>query len=84
MDGEAILRETQRSRIVDGALVVFVPASDKGLARHNRALARKSRALDQPVVYVQVPRMGDLTPSGADVGGRAIGLRSATTAADSW
>jgi hypothetical protein len=50
MDGEAILRETQRSRIVDGALVVFVPAFDKQLARRNRALARKSRAPGQAIV----------------------------------
>ena len=45
-------------QIPDGALVVFVPAFDKELARRNRALARKSRAPGQPVVYVQVARMG--------------------------
>jgi hypothetical protein len=44
--------------IPDGALVVFVPAFDKELARRNRALARKSRAPGQSVVYVQVARMG--------------------------
>ena len=45
-------------QIPDGALVVFVPAFDKELSRRNRALARKSRAPGQPVVYVQVARMG--------------------------
>ncbi len=45
-------------QIPDGALVVFVPAFDKELARRNRALARKSRAPGQSVVYVQVARMG--------------------------
>ena len=30
---------------------------DKELARRNRALARKSRAPGQPVVYVNVARM---------------------------
>jgi len=44
-------------QIPDGALVVFIPAFDKELARRNRALARKSRAPGQPVVYVQVSRM---------------------------
>lgn len=44
-------------RIPDGALVVFIPAFDKELARRNRALARKSRAPGQPVVFVQVERM---------------------------
>ena len=43
--------------IPDGALLVFVPAFDKDLARRNRALARTSRAPGQPVVYVQVSRM---------------------------
>ena len=42
----------------DGALVVFVPAFDKELSRRNRALARKSRAPGQSVVYVHVARMG--------------------------
>ena len=45
-------------QIPDGALVVFVPAFDKELSRRNRALARKSRAPGQSVVYVQVARMG--------------------------
>jgi hypothetical protein len=45
------------NQIPDGALVVFVPAFDKELARRNRALARKSRAPRQPVVFVQVERM---------------------------
>jgi hypothetical protein len=44
-------------QIPEGALVVFVPAFDKGLARRNRALARQSRAPSQPVVYVQVDRI---------------------------
>ena len=44
-------------RIPDGALVVFIPAFDKELARRNRALARKSRVPGQPVVFVQVERM---------------------------
>ena len=44
-------------QIPDGALVVFVPVFEKELARRNRALARKSRAPGQPVVYVQVSRM---------------------------
>ena len=44
-------------QIPDGALVVFVPAFDKELARRNRALARKSRAHGQPLVYVRVDRM---------------------------
>ena len=44
-------------QIPDGALVVFIPAFDKGLARRNRALARKSRAPSQAVVYVQIDRM---------------------------
>lgn len=44
-------------RIPDGALVVFIPAFDKELARRNRALARKSRAPKQPVVFVKVERM---------------------------
>lgn len=44
-------------RIPDGALVVFIPAFDKELARRNRALAHKSRAPGQPVVFVQVERM---------------------------
>jgi Family of unknown function (DUF5647) len=44
-------------QIPDGALVVFVPAFDKDLARRNRALARKSRVPGQPVVYVNVSRM---------------------------
>ncbi|HXQ22820.1 MAG TPA: DUF5647 family protein [Candidatus Acidoferrales bacterium] len=45
------------NRIPDGALVVFIPAFDKELARRNRALARKSRTPGQPVVFVQVERM---------------------------
>ena len=45
-------------QIPDGALVVFVPAFDKELSRRNRALARKSRAPGQSVVYVHVARMG--------------------------
>ncbi len=44
-------------QIPDGALAVFVPAFNKELARRNRALARKSRAHGQPLVYVQVDRM---------------------------
>ncbi len=44
-------------RIPDGALVVFIPAFDKELARRNRALARKSRVAGQRVVFVQVERM---------------------------
>jgi len=44
-------------KIPDGALLVFVPAFDKELARRNRALARKARAPGQPVVYVNVARM---------------------------
>jgi hypothetical protein len=44
-------------QIPDGALVVFVPAFDKELARRNRALARKSRAPGQATVYVYVDRM---------------------------
>jgi hypothetical protein len=44
-------------QIPDGALVVFVPAFDKELARSNRALARKSRVPGQPVVFVQVARL---------------------------
>jgi hypothetical protein len=43
--------------IPDSALIVFVPAFDKELARRNRALARKSRRRGQPVVYVQVNRL---------------------------
>ncbi len=45
------------NQIPDGALVVFVPAFDKELARRNRDLARKSRTPGQPVVYVHVPRL---------------------------
>lgn len=41
-------------RIPDGALVVFIPAFDKSLARRNRALARRSREKGQPVVFVQI------------------------------
>jgi hypothetical protein len=44
-------------QVPEGALVVFVPAFDKGLAHRNRALARKSRPPGRPVVYVQVDRM---------------------------
>jgi len=44
-------------QIPDGALVVFVPAFHKELARRNRALARKSRAPGQPVVYVHIDCM---------------------------
>jgi len=44
-------------QIPEGALVVFVPAFDKELARRNRALARKSRAPGQAIVYVHVDRM---------------------------
>jgi len=44
-------------QIPDGALVTFLPAYDKELARRNRALARKSRARGQSIVYVQVSRM---------------------------
>ena len=44
-------------QIPDGALVVFVPAFDKELARRNRALAHKSRSAGQPVVYVHVNRL---------------------------
>ncbi len=44
-------------QIPDGALVVFAPAFDKELARRNRALARKSRATGQPVVYVRVAQI---------------------------
>jgi len=44
-------------QIPDSALVVFVPAFDKGLARRNRTIARKSRAPGQPLVYVQIERM---------------------------
>ena len=44
-------------QIPDGALVVFVPAFDKELARRNQALARKSRAPGQRVVFVKVAHM---------------------------
>ncbi len=44
-------------QIPDGALVVFVPAYDRELARRNRALARKSRRPRQPIVYVHVNRI---------------------------
>jgi len=44
-------------QIPDGALIVFVPAFDRELARRNRALARKSRARGQAVVYVQVSHL---------------------------
>jgi hypothetical protein len=44
-------------QIAESALVVFVPAFDKELARRNRALARKSRTPGQPVAYVHVDRM---------------------------
>jgi hypothetical protein len=44
-------------QIPDGALLVFVPAFDKELARRNRALARKSQGSGQPVVYVNVAQM---------------------------
>ena len=43
--------------IPDGALVVFLPAFDKALARRNRALARKSRAPNQPVVFVHLGQL---------------------------
>ncbi len=42
--------------IPNRALVVFIPTFDKEPARRNRALARKSRARGQFVVYVQVER----------------------------
>lgn len=44
-------------QIPDGALVVFVPAFDKGLARRNRTLARRSRAPAESVVYVEIDRV---------------------------
>jgi hypothetical protein len=44
-------------QIPDGALIVFVPAFDRELARRNRALARKSRAPGQAVVYVRVAHL---------------------------
>ena len=44
-------------QIPDGALLVFVPAFDKELARRNRALARRSREKGQPVVFVNVAHM---------------------------
>jgi hypothetical protein len=44
-------------QVPDGALLVFVPAFDKELARRNRALARRSRGRGQAVVYVKVARM---------------------------
>jgi hypothetical protein len=43
--------------IPDGALVVFVPAFDRHLARKNRALARRCRTPGQPIVYVRVDCM---------------------------
>lgn len=43
--------------IPDGALLVFIPAFDRELARRNRALARKARVPRQAVVYVNVARM---------------------------
>ncbi len=47
-----------------GIEVVVVPAFDKGLTRHNRALARKSRAPGQAIVYVHVDRMVASRPQG--------------------
>ena len=44
-------------QIPDGALVVFVPAFDRELARRNRALARKSRTPGQSIVYVHVDQL---------------------------
>ena len=40
-----------------GALVVFVPAFDKELARRNRARARRWRKPGQPVVYVEMSHL---------------------------
>ena len=53
-------------KIPNGALVVFVLAFDKQLARRNRTLARKSRTPGQAIVYVHVDqlaasRLQDLT-----------------------
>jgi len=44
-------------KIPNGALVVFVPAFDKELAKRNRTLARKSRTPRQAVVYVHVAHL---------------------------